>query len=501
MTPEDQNPSKLNTALMVLVATLLLVSPIFRGGSSPLASLLLQWLAIATLVTALWAPRALELSRVEWVAVVAVFLTPVIYLIPLPAGFAAELPGRDLYSTGLTLFGFGDPSMPSMPLSIDPTLTRSAWLALLIPLAVFLATRLLDGRRLLILAQILLATAVFQALLGLVQFGAAQSGYILLSVDRASYGSALGTYANRNHLAGLLNMALPIALAMMLYTLGRTDRSQPRDLRQRVVFLGSIRGNAALAYGAIAVLLLVAIVFTRSRAGISMAMLGLVLTTLLFARRIGGSNTFGLTGTLVVLVIGFGVAIGLAPVLERFSMTGFVDDGRGPIFSATLLRMAELFPFGSGPGTFSSAFPPVQPIAFGARFPNRAHNDYLEWIQDAGALAAILILLGIGIYLYQWTRVYVRGEWSRSRSLQAAAGVSLLLLAFHEIVDYNLAIPANQAVFAFLAAVFLMPPERLEIATQRRRHRRRTPDLGQERPSVEPPPPPPADQIPNPFAS
>jgi hypothetical protein len=75
----------------------------------------------------------------------------------------------------------------------------------------------------------------------------------------------------------------------------------------------------------------------------------------------------------------------------------------------------------------------------------------------------------LGLYLYQWTRVYASRRWSRGRFLQAGAGVGLLVLALHELVDYNLAIPANQAVLAFLAGIFFMPSERIENDAERRR--------------------------------
>jgi O-antigen ligase len=488
-------------SILALLILLLVVAPLFRAGNTPLAAMLLQWLALALLVATLWRPKAVPLTWTETGIILLLMLTPILYLIPLPPDLLAGLSGRDLYNLGESLVA---PSAAAAwkSLSIHPDLTAAAALALLVPVGVFLATRALDAPRMLLAAQVLLGVALLQALLGLIQFGTVQSGPMLLAVAGGHPDSATGTYANRNHLAGLLAMSLPIALALLFYNLGRAGPPRPSSWRRRAAFLGSRGGNAALLYGAVALILLVGIIFTRSRMGVAMAMVGLVLTTLLFARRIGGTNTFGFTGTLVAVALGFGIAIGLAPVLDRFSVTGVVEDGRVDLFAATVLRIGELFPLGSGPGTFSSAFPPVQPMRFGTQFPNHAHNDYLEWLSDAGVLAAVLILLGAGLYIYQWTRVYATGEWSRARFLQAGAGVSVLLLALHELVDYNLAIPANQAVLAFLAGVFFTPPQRLEAAAERRRSPRRTPDL-EPAPSPLPPPEqdgaPPPDQIVNPF--
>ncbi|MCK7575656.1 MAG: O-antigen ligase family protein [Chromatiales bacterium] len=294
-------------------------------------------------------------------------------------------------------------------------------------------------------------------------------------------------------------MTLPIALALFYYSVGRKeDLAVSGTWRRRAAFLGSKHGHAAILYGAAVLILLVALVFTRSRMGIAMGMLGLVLTTLVFARRIGGSNVFGLTGTIIATVLGFGTAIGLAPVLDRFSVTGTIEDARGELFAATLRLISDFFPFGSGPATFPSIFPRVQPAEFGAWFINRAHNDYLEWILEGGVIALLIIALGAVLYIRQCTRVYVRGEWSRMRFLQAGAGLGLLALMLHELVDYNLAIPANQVFFALLAGLFLMPPDQVKAGSERQRVRR-TPKLESEPTPVLQGLAPPPDQIDNPF--
>ena len=74
------------------------------------------------------------------------------------------------------------------------------------------------------------------------------------------------------------------------------------------------------------VLFLVAVTFTRSRMGIGMTMLGIMLSVALFSRRIGGDNAFGPVGSLVAIALGLAVTIGLVPVLDRFSAEGVLDD-------------------------------------------------------------------------------------------------------------------------------------------------------------------------------
>jgi len=491
----------------LLIGILLVIAPILRGGTLPLALMTLELLALALLVAVLWRPRPGLVTGRETVALLALAAFPLAYLVPLPADLTVWLPGRGRYLDGLRLVGDGALPATLRP-SLAPFATEAAWLALLLPIAVFLATRSLPSERLLLLIKVLLGVAVFQATLGLMQFGGGQDSGLYLGMTFTHFDSGVGTYPNRNHLAGLMEMVLPITLALLLYSVGRKATepgaaNRRRSWRRRLSFFSTLRGHAALAYGAVALLVLVGVIFSRSRAGITLSILGVLLAIGLFSRRLGGNNVYGPAGTLVVIAVGLGVAIGLVPVLDRFSVEGALADGRWSLFSATLEGIGAFFPLGSGPGTFSEVFPAFQPIEFGRQFANRAHNDYLEWLFEGGIGAALLILLLVGLYLFQWGRVIRASIWSRFQFVQVGAGVGILLLALHELVDYNLHTPANIAYFAFLAGVFFSDGQR-DTEAQPGKSPRRTPrmDLAGRvtpAPGILTPAVPPPDQIRNPF--
>lgn len=142
-------------------------------------------------------------------------------------------------------------------------------------------------------------------------------------------------------------------------------------------------------------------------------------------------------------------------MLDRFSVDALGDEGRWPLFALAVQGIKQFLPFGTGPATFPDVFAAFQTLEFGNKFVNRAHNDYLEWSFDLGILGFALIALVVFLYLRQLARLRTPEVWTRSRFLQVAAGISLLLLAIHEFVDYNLYTPANQVVFALLAGIFL----------------------------------------------
>lgn len=441
--------------LATSVGVVLVFAPLFRAGLQPLALLALELAALAMVLAVLWRPA--PLTRREWVALALLGLLPVVYLIPLPIDLVAALPGRAPYIDAWRT-AFGAAGMPSTAtLSLIPSATQAAWLVLTIPIAVFLATRAVPARQQLVLVSVLLVIAGAEATLGLMQFGGGPDSVLHFGMEFAHFDSAVGTYTNRNHLAGLLEMALPLTLALLFFSVGQGRDRRPVRRRERAALLALAQGQQTLIYAALAILLLVAMAFTRSRTGLVLSMLAILLSVVLFARRIGGDNTFGTLGTVIAIAIGLVVTIGLVPVLDRFTSAGVIENQRWIIFNTTLSAIRDFFPIGSGPGTFPDVYPAFQPLELGPWVINRAHNDYLDWVFEGGVLA--LALVGFLLYLYaaQWRKVWSGQEWSRLRFVQVGAGVGILLVLCHELLDYNLHTPANMAYFALLLGIFFSP--------------------------------------------
>jgi O-antigen ligase len=213
--------------------------------------------------------------------------------------------------------------------------------------------------------------------------------------------------------------------------------------------------NKAVVYGFVCVLILLGLIFTQSRTGIALAMLGVFLSAIAFSRRLGGTNVFGVIGTFFAVVIAIAIEIGLAPLVQRFAVD-HLENLRFVIFGNTIEGIGMFFPVGSGPGTYPFIYPRFQSIEETA-FINHAHNDYLEWIMEGGLMAGLLILACMWFYIRQWPKVWVKGYWSTFQFMQVGAGIGLLLMILHGLTDFNLHIPANAIYFAFLAGVFFYP--------------------------------------------
>lgn len=446
----------------ILLAAMLLFAPLIKGGNRPLPLLILELAAVLLLAYPLMRPVFPQRLPADFLAGLALLIfLPVLQLVPIPFATWQTLPGRELYAEALAAFGTAADA-GSRPLSLLPRVTEAAWLALLPPLVVFLAAISLPGNRLQKLVYLFIGIATVQAILALVQFGGgAQTDF---RTSLSDIGTGIGTYVNRNHLAGMLAMALPLALGLLATGIGRpreSDSYRGRGLLRRLTnaLSQSSRFNQTLLFSAVCIAILLGIIFSRSRSGIMLAMLGVFLSAILYGYRVGQQRSTNLVVVFSVVGLALALEIGLAPVLERFSVEGALEDARWGIFGSSVEAIRSFFPFGSGLGTFPEVYRSFQPDDI-AYFVNHAHNDYVEYLFEGGLPAAVAILLFAVAYTRAWPRLLKLPRWRSLSFMQAGAGLGLLLMALHGLTDYNWHIPANAIYFALMAGVFFHRGER-----------------------------------------
>lgn len=438
--------------LLVLV---LVFAPLIKGGNRPIPLLILELLALVITGFLIASPDALKRVPKSYLALLAaVFVLPLLHLIPLPFSIWGHLPGHASYAQALVDVNVGV-NNNARAISFVPALTEYSWLAILPPIMVFLFTLSLSKEQLKTAVVVFLGMAAFQAILGLMQYGAGPDSILQIN-DSPHKAFALGTYMNRDHLAGFLEMALPLSLAMLTASIGHSHsaRRHTRSLSQRLALMASTHLNQTAVYASVSIAILLGLIFTHSRTGNALAMLVILLSTVAFSTRLGGRNVYGVIGTFTAIALMLAIEIGMAPVLNRFIQQDPMQDGRWLIFNGTVTAIGEFFPLGSGMGTFNQVFPRFQDFSFNGAFVNRAHNDYLEWLMEGGIIAGILILLFLTLYLSRWIKVFKRGEWRTFNFIQIGAGIGLFAMILHTFVDFNLHITANQIYFAFLAALF-----------------------------------------------
>lgn len=433
--------------IFVLSAALLCFAPLMRSGKMYPALMILEMIGILLLVLVLWFPRNKKtIPLLAWLFMGMGIAIPLIYLIPLPLEVWQQLPGRALYAESLAALQASGVAPDGLALSLIPARTLTTLLGLLPVIAIFIATLHLPKFYVIRLVYVFLAVATFQASLGLIQYGSSAEWAFWWQLDASK--NATGTYVNRDHFSALMELAIPIALGLTAYNF-RNQHPEEAHREQRV--------NQTLVFFTISVLLILAGIFARSRTGVALVMLALLLCSVIFARHIGGKRALGFGTAITVIALGIATNIGLIPVLNRFAVDP-LEDLRWEIFTQTWEAAKQFFPWGSGPGTFQSVFMAFQPLEV-PLFVNHAHNDYLELLLETGIVGVALLMLFFLLYLHGWMSLYQqrrsRTAWGYLYFIQVSAGVSLLLLLLHGLTDFNFHTPANAIFFAFLGGVFL----------------------------------------------
>ncbi len=358
-------------------------------------------------------------------------------LVPLPAALWSRLPGREEIAANLAAAGGG---RPWLPVSLTPDATVAGLLSLIVPLATMLAifAATPKGRRRAI------ATVVVAAL-GSLAIGVAQRAgggdaglYPYLVTNR---GSAVGLFANRNHLATLLLCALP--LTMLLHRWSTTDASLA-DRPGRF-------GRHVLA-GAVVAALALGVVITGSVAGWATLVPVLAASTMLTGPLRGWRLPRGTVSIGLVLGVAALVALGAqgrhVPLLH-----GQSDAQHRPAITATTLRAAAAYlPFGAGGGSFTTLYPRQEdPRTVTPEYINHAHNDYAETLLEFGLPGAALLAAA-----FFWWGKQIAG--SRPPSATAATGAILIaIVATHSGVDYPLRTAAIAMILALGIALISVP--------------------------------------------
>ena len=255
-----------------------------------------------------------------------------------------------------------------------------------------------------------------------------------------------GTYVSPNHLAGFLELLLPLGLAYSL--------------------AGRLKPVTRILLGYASMVIVVGIAATVSRGSwISTGLALLLFFGVLLFHRAYRLPAF------VVLVLMVGAACWFLPrsftLVSRWHAIMADGGDRGGALRYALWRPAvriwEDHPWwGGGPGHFDYRFCAYRPPVVQLR-PDRAHNDYLNTLADWGVVGTALVavawaLLALGVVR---TLRFVRrssgdlGDKPGSNKFAFVIGSSFGLLAilFHSVVDFNMHIPANAILAVTLMAL------------------------------------------------
>jgi O-antigen ligase len=294
----------------------------------------------------------------------------------------------------------------------------------------------------------LLALGVVDVLIGAIQFRDGNNFMLIPFLQRFDYGRrASGFYVCPNHLAGALEV------------LGVFGAS--------LVFWSRFPTWSKLLIGYVSAVCYAGVLLTGSRGGYASTVASLfvfALLSLVVLRRAGTRLfwTMGGISALAALIIVAAAAF----VVKRSDY--LADRAQNPLSTAAIrldlwhaaIEEWKARPvFGTGSGTY---------LYYGRMFrtermqqdPIDAHNDYLHLLGEYGAVGGVLFLFLLGTHLHNGWRNFQRLGPKRvvisnkllSTSLALNLGALAAVAAYivHSFVDFNLHVPANVLLMAFV---------------------------------------------------
>lgn len=347
-------------------------------------------------------------------------------------------------------------------ISADPYATRGFALRLLaLILTIVLLRRYVSShRRLSLLIHVLLGVAIASALFGLLRQTTQQAEGFLLAALRPGEGYA--QFINRNHFAFLMEMALGLALGLMIG--------------------GGVRRERLLIYVAALAPIWTALILSNSRGGIFSMLTQVLFVAWLFgtvrtrqdkaeqdsvlAARLArlSRSVLARAALVLCLIVVVGVSViwmGGDMLVNRLeTIPGDLQAARAEerasqsrieIWRATW-QLVKAHPIaGSGLGGYKTAFPQYHD-ASGQLVPQEAHNDYLELLAGGGiigcALAGCFI---VALIITVRRRLRSADAFYRAACFGALAG--LFGVAVHSLVDFGLHITINALFCVALIAI------------------------------------------------
>ncbi len=302
---------------------------------------------------------------------------------------------------------------------------------------------------------VVIASALFQAFYGMAETFSG-SEQIFGYQKRYDIGSVTGTYINRNDFAGLMEMAFPLSLGYLLAKARFFLMEKGLPWRKKFLWFSQESLQWSLLFGLGTVFIGLGLVFSKSRSGIMIFLLTLLVAAAAFGgwrelsdRADDRKRLRGILRVTVAVVVAGALWLGIGPVIERFGEMDISKEARRT-FAANTLRMAADFPLtGAGKGTFLYAYPLYRKVDEGYQL-SYAHNDYLQLAAENGVIAAGCLIAAAVLLI-----VFLAGKWRRRRANFAkgvglGAILSIAAMLIHEFTDFNLQIPANAVYFVAL---------------------------------------------------
>lgn len=322
--------------------------------------------------------------------------------------------------------------------------------------------------RLIVLLGVLVVSGTVQGFYGTFM---ALSGFEwrLFGETISSNSTANGTFVNRNHFAGYIELTLACGIGLMM----ALRSTEPWSWASTIEVIMGPKARLRLAL----VILVIALVMTRSRGGnvaFFTAMLAMSAVFIVRNRKNRRRNILILLSLILIDTLVISQYFGLEKLKDRIVNTRLVDrvktvevnhipveivqkanEIRGQVMIDAMPLAMKNPIVGQGAGSFETTYSQYADVSVRLHF-DHAHNDYLQFFIEYGAIGAVLLAIFIGWVLYYALAALWQTRSLFRNGLGLGISIGLVSIMIHSFTDFNLQIPANAATFITLCAIAVL---------------------------------------------
>ncbi len=419
-------------AVLIMVAAYLLMSEKPQNNEMPLSSL--KW------------PKFLFTGF---------FVFLLVQILPFPKFLVKILSPNSYFFQERFMPEFSDVKFISFSLIPAHTLREGLEILTYFLLGFLIVRTVTERHQIIRIFYVLIGMGAFQALYGLFELYN-KNPRILFYEKMYNLDSVTGTFVNRNHFSGYMEMIIPLAIGLVI---ARIDLFSLLDLKWRYRFLRlSEKGLSTIILISLSIVVMsIAVILSKSRSGVFLLVFSFMLffgLTVLFFRRAEHQKRWIRNFTIVIFVVIIIVSlyIGIDATIERFALDKLLREGRPTYWANTAEIFADYPLLGTGLGTFPSLYPDRESGETLIRL-YHAHNDYLEYLSELGLLGMILLLGGVLYILVRSFLVWRGRRHPEVKGIGLGVIVAIVCILIHSFTDFNLHIPANKLLFSVVLSL------------------------------------------------
>ena len=426
-----------------------------------------------------WGRRARisRTNRAPIIALMIVIAAGAVELVPLPVGVLKILsPSTDAF---LQQYDIAYALQPGRhPLSIEPRATVLG-LTFLATFSLFLAGLLRAFARSGV-RRVVVAVVVFGVVLALIAIiqKALLGDHTFMGMKIYGFWTPesrlvvpYGPYVNRNHFAGWMLMAIPLAIGYLCALCADGMRGTRPGWRARLLWFSSPHGGRSILVGFAVIIMTLSLAMSMSRSGMAAFAIAALLIAWRLLSALPSRRARVATAALFVLLIAIPVLwLGLDSTVRRFSSDSVGSMAmRRHAWRDTRAVISDFPLTGTGLNTFGTAMLVYQTGSRAVHF-QEAHNDYLQIIAEGGLLIGLPAFIALAMVARVVRRRFVSGKdelpiyWIR-----VGATTGLVAVALQSLVEFSLQMPGNAAFFTVLLAVAMHRPEERSASSVERR--------------------------------